>query len=585
MKQPSYKAPSKLLNKIKDARDFRQKQEALWMELDYMRDGNHYVYYDSVSRGIRVVPVTQRKGVRRTVNLMRSKERGVVNLITRNEPAFNIRPDTGPNTTPQERQLAKRDADVIQFKCTQIYRDRKIKQKFKEIVKIGVNRGLAIAQVVWSDDDDDIDMIVRDPYDCLIDPGCQGDITQAQFIVNETLVNMEYLKKNKYEHLDQIKKQDSERMSGSDYRQSFLQYKYNTVGFRDHYLMQEVWEMVCNETKETDEETGEEKMGEERYLKKTCLIGGIIVREEEFKNIDRWQFVLYYPELPLKEVYPRPWFADLISLQKSIDALYSYSEEYIKTCAQGRYLLHDKTRFTTNITGEQGQQVKWTGVMKPEAMPIPPINQQMIEFHLNNTERYMSDIGGIQYMDVSKITGSNTSGRAIAQLQAQQSDSVGEPTQNLASFAENVFDLFLYFIASNYDTTRNVPHPDTSKEETYGIIGGGALTEVNNKEELRKTTTIVEPENLPKVRVEIIPGSAFSDLEAKADADILFDKKVIDRETYLDAYKMGNTREILENVQQEEEQQAVMDSKKQELNALTQQLNTMQAPQPQVPMM
>lgn len=578
MKQPSYKTSAKLLEKIKEARDFRQKQEALWMELDYMREGNHYVYYDTVARGIRIIPMQNRRGVKRTVNLLRSKERGIVNLITRNEPAFNIRPDVSAETPPEQKEMAKRDADTIQFKCTQIYRDRKIKQRFKEIVKIGVNRGLAIGQVIWSDEDDDVDLLVLDPYDVLIDPGCQGDINQAQYIIKETLVNMEYLKKNKYDNIDQLKKQDSERMSGSDYRQSFLQYKYNTVGFKNHYLMQEVWEMVCNETKYTDEETGDERTGEEKYLKKTCVIGGVNVKVEEFRKIDRWQFVIYYPELPLKELYPRPWFADLISLQKSLDALYSYTEEYIKTCAQGRFLLHDKTRFTTNVSGENGQVVKWSGVQKPDVMPIPPINQAIIEYHVNNTERYMSDIGGIQYMDVGAIAGSNTSGRAIAQLQAQQSESVGEPTQNLSSFAEDVFNLFLYFISYNYSTKRSVPHADTSKEEAFSLIGGGSLTELDDLSELQKTATILDPDKLPKVRVEIVPGSAFSDLEAKADADILFDKQVIDKETLLDAYKIGNTREILDNVQQEQEAQAVMDSKKQQLDGLTQQFNQLQAP-------
>lgn len=556
---------------IKEARDFRTKQEALWMELDYMREGNHYVYYDSVAREIRVVPTGQRKGVQRTVNLLRAKERGIVNLITRNEPAFNIRAELTPQMNDQEKEQAKKEADVYQYKCLQIYRDRYIQHKFKEAVKLGINRGLAVGQVVWNDDDDDADLIIHDPFEILIDPGCQGDIVQARFVIKEALVTMEYLQKEGYDHLDQVKKMDSERMSGSDYRQSFLQYKYNAVGFKNHYILREVWELVCEEVKEGSDGTQEIALKEKKYLKKTCLIGDVKIKEETYDGVDRYPFVLFYPELPLKELYPRPWFADLISLQKSLDALYSYTEEYIKTCAQGRYLLHDQTRFTTNINGEHGQQVKWSGVRPPEVMPIPPINQAIIEYHTNNTERYMSDIGGIQYMDVGAITGSNTSGRAIAQLQAQQSESVGEPTQNLAHFAEQVFHLFMYFIAYNYATPRTVQHPDSSKNEVFQIRGMGALTEIDDPVALRaQGQVLVDPDNLPKMRCSIIPGSAYSDLEEKADIKELFDMQVVDKETLLDAYKIGNVREVLDNLQKEQEAAAVMQAKQQQLQALTQ---------------
>ena len=103
-----------LVAKVKEGRDFRVKQEALWMELDYMIDGNHYIFYDKSSHEIRTLPIQRRGTIRRTVNIIKSKLRSVTNMINKSEPAFNIDADYTIGMSPEEKKKAEKKADVVQ---------------------------------------------------------------------------------------------------------------------------------------------------------------------------------------------------------------------------------------------------------------------------------------------------------------------------------------------------------------------------------------------------------------------------------------------------------------------------------------
>lgn len=210
-------------------------------------------------------------------------------------------------------------------------------------------------------------------------------------------------------------------------------------------------------------------------------------------------------------------------------------------------------------------------------MDIPPFPHGVVQSHLNDTERYMSDIGGVQFLDAGQIIGSNTSGRAIAQLQAQQSESVGEPTENLAYFAKQLFEGIIELMIANYQEPRNVK----AGEEIFKVRGAGGLTELQTKEGMESQGEIILDE-VPSFHVEIIPGSAYSELQQKDDLIQLYDRKAIDTKTLLEGYKLGKTRETLERLEEEQEKAALLQAKQKQLEGLNQQQAQMMGQAPQM---
>lgn len=562
-----------LVAKIKEGRDFRVKQEALWMELDYMIDGNHYIYYDKSTHEIRTLPIQRRGTIRRTVNIIKSKLRSVTNMINKSEPAFNIEADYSQGMTPEEKKKADQKADIIQNLCLNVYRSNNLKQKFKRAVRLGQKRGLAYAQYVWDMDEDDINVIIDDPYDIIVDPTCEGDIQKAAYIRKDTIVSMDYLESN--ENFKNVKLlEPTSKLNESTYRNSFLEFKYTNTSAKDRYLLSETW--VKKQKKSTETENGETTQEMKTVVQVTYSCNDVELYTKEY-NYTKYPFCVYYPEEPDGEMYPRPPFADLIGLNKSLDATYSFREEYMATCGVGRYLKHKKSKLITPSTGQHGQIIEWSGTTPPTPMDIPPFPHGVVQSHLSDTERYMSDIGGVQFLDAGQIIGSNTSGRAIAQLQAQQSESVGEPTENLAYFAKQLFEGIIELMIANYQDPRNVK----SGEEVFKVRGAGGLNDLQTKEGLESQGEIILDE-VPSFHVEIIPGSAYSDLQQKDDLTNLYDRKAIDTKTLLEGYKLGNTRETLERLEEEQENAALLQAKQKQLEALSQQHAQMmggQAPQ------
>ena len=570
--------------KIKASQDYRVKQEALWMEIDYFIEGNHLVYYNKQTREVQVMPYNSRSTFFRPVNLLRSQERNVANFINKNEPTVNIPASYKYGMDEQEKEKAKERALMQSSLCLHWYRRNRIRFVGKSVVRMGVRRGLSYAFLYWDEDKEDFCAKVHDPFEVLIDPSCGGEIQRASFIQTSSIVTKEWLENEKgedgepmFKNLDRI--QSSDKSSSSVYRQAYLANKYSSLP-KDQYILNEVWEKKCRYVKKQEErveyEEGEMEMEgsveyeKEKYVQRTYYIGDVVIGEKEY-NWDKYPCVAYFPEDPMGEMYPRPWFADHIPLIKSLDNIHSMTEEYVAVCGQGRYIADEKTRITTSFNGKNGQIVKSSG---GPITPLQPavIPYQVIKGHKDDTERYMSEIGGIQSLNIDQALSSNTSGAAIRQLQAQQTESVGEPTDNYAKFMSDLFSLYLELASATYVNTRHIP----ANNNEYKVRGrGGVVDAVSSAEALEENGEIIL-DKADSVEVEIIPGSAYSDFMAQENALTLFDRKVLDKKTLLDAYKIGSTTEIIEAAEEEEAKQLKIQEEQKNLDMLRQQETKLQ---------
>lgn len=526
---------------ITEARDYRIKQEALWMEIDYYLDGQYNVMYDRAQHRVTVLPMPSTRGaVRRSVNLLRAKVRFVSNMVTKNEPAFNIRANYYPGMTEAQIKKAKGDAEALQAFCVSIWRKGSNRQKIRRLVRLGLKRGLAVLQTHWSDDLDDVDFMVDDPYNWLFDPLCGGDVQKGRYIIQQMVVSKKKLMDSgEYKNLDKV--QTVKRLSPSDYRDSYLQSKYAASSSGDAIIINKIWEK--------EEVKGEEGEMECRVVCRYVSDGIEIKDKKVFDGMEDYPVYIYYPEINEGELYPRPVLADLIPLNKSVNNIMSYTEEYIATVGQGRYLKQKNTKITTQSTGRHGQIIEYDGATPPAPMGIPNIPYQVVQAHLSNIERFMSEIGGAQFLDVQQVIGSNMSGKAIGQLQAQQSESVGEPTENLSQTIKDVFEGLIMLARDNYIVSKTFPSIKGEDDRVYKIRGKSGVSDMATEDEYLDETIIDE---LPDIRVEIVPGAVFSELQRKQDVLELKQQGLVDNETVLDAYKVGSVREVIERMEAEQ---------------------------------
>lgn len=537
-----------------------------------MIDGNHSVFYDRTNDRLRVVPVKS-SAVRRTINLIRVQDRNVSNFITKNDPAFNVDIVYPKTPTEEEEEQAEKKSNACQALLLQVYRKLEIKYLFKQAVRIGMRRGKSYIQVIWDPAMDEVGAYVLDPFDVLEDPLNGGDIEKGRFVYKECMVSLEALRANpRYKNLDSLSSDN--RFSSSEFRNSYMSSKYSIPTDTDHVLLGEFWQKSERVVEETEEEILEDgivevKRRKERktFLKCTSLVKNTVICEEEWEY-PRYPFKVYYPEDNMGEVYPRPWLADCLSLNKAIDANYSFIEQYIATCAQGRYIINEKSKITSRVTGEHGQVVSWSGAIPPQPWSPPPLPYQVIANQIAMTERYMNQIGGIQGIDIQQALTSNSSGAALSQLQAQQAESVGEPTTNLSRLAEHVFNEFLCLMTHNYTESRDVRVNNKDKVEVIKMRGMGGVSDLFSKEQLEQAGELVLDAEEIQLRIEIVPGSAFSDLFAQQRIMELYDKELVDKETVLETMKIGRVREILDAKEEEEEKEQVKQVNAQRMGAM-----------------
>ena len=580
------KISSKYSVYLQESKDNRIKVEATWMEIDSMMDGNHYIYYDKVSRSIQQVPVGRKGTIRRTVNKMRSQEKQLTNLVNKNEPGFNITPSISPDATQEDIAKAKIEAEVVQHKLQSLYKEKHMKHKFKQAVRVGARYGVAIGHVCWDDKEDEAELHIHTPWDVYIDPTCGGVIQKARYIIRAVPVDIESIKRNpKYKNTEFIKA-EGDKQAESEFRNQFLQFKYPSVGNKNKAIMFECYQKDYKNM--TTEDNGEK----ECTIKVVSWIGDTLIREDTI-NDDEYPFELYYFNEIMGEMYPRPVFADVISLNKSLDAIYSFWEEYIATVGVGRYLKHESVELNTVSSGYHGQVLTYSGTQqnKPEPLAIPPLPQAVYALK-DAVERAMDEIIGVSTLNMESVARSGASGALIAQLQAQQASNIGEPTENLELFATNIFERIVDLMDHNYSEARIVQSPDKNDMKAYKIRGSKAVSDLIPKQEGEIS---IDGDKF-SISISIVPGSVFSDIQKKQDIVELYDRKAVDRQTLLEAYSLGNVRETLNRIRKEEQdridmeaqqkaQLGTVDNKLEQEKQLQQQLQGIPPTQQEAPMM
>lgn len=351
----------------------------------------------------------------------------------------------------------------------------------------------------------------------------------------------------------------SDRQAESDQKNALLQNQYTVPTGKDGLAMlQELYVIESEEPVESKERGEKEDMDdiddlyvpeEDQIFEKTkrrtrviTKVGDVVIRDELMEYSD-FPFLAYQPERYGGQIYHAAWIEPLIQLNKALDGAISNRQEWLETFAKGRWLVRKDAKMSV-LRNKNGQIVQYEG-QAPTMLQASSLPQEA-NVHIADMERYMEDIGGQHSESLGRLSGGATSGVAIAQLQAADLNNISEPVDNLKTMLEEVAYRILS-LASDYLALKTVSDENNVPIKMVGANLSASLEKRSKAEGGRGKIEAVKIKPLRNIEVEIIPGSAFSDLQMRQDLIELRNAQVpIPDEFILKAYKLGNTRNLLD---------------------------------------
>jgi len=502
------------INSIDTAREMWLRD--CFINMNYL-EGKHRVMYDTRTRTIRILPTADNE-VRTEVAFMRKILRGLKKTIIKNDLKISIRNTPSVYGTEEEihaaRTVLNRTINTQEFK-----------EHIKDLLDYGLIKTWGLISVLPAEDIENtgkIEIATYDPMD-VYPVGGRPFIKDWHKLILTMMVSIDDLKKDKLyknsPNLDKIT--PDSKTSQNTWKDTFMKSYGNMRGVtNDTVILKQVF---------IEEEDG---------IRIIAIAGDCVIRNEilkgGYKKLSQI-FSLYCPERRAGQLYSRAWLTELQNVNRALDRNLTNLETYDHLFSKGRFLREINSRTTTKIT-ENGQEIVYEGI-PPQFQPAAPLNEGSLAL-MNTVERIGEDVGGVHSDSMGRISGSSSSGIAIKYLVAQDMDNIFEPVgalkTTLSAVAKNIL-----FIASNYFT----------KGLTYHDDNNNRITIDNNPETTNKTIKPFED-----IVVEVVPGSAWSDMQA---ADDLFNLRKfgipIPDKYILQAYSFGNVADILDDMKREEE--------------------------------
>lgn len=528
-------------NQIEADKKFRQKWEIEAYVNRSFIDGAHHVQYDRNDMSLRNIPI-KRGEKRRTINYVRGQKRGVMSLIFRNDPRVHVR--TGGMDANQK------ELDVAYYFIKKLWRDWNLGQIVKQVCSYGLDNGLG--RLMWDGDpnhESKMRFWAEDPLQCFCDAPMSGNIQDSTYFIRTFRKPIYQLQ---HDPLYKKAKEDGkfkdvtaeDRFSVSDRLNDFHQYKHSQGEAKDDFTGQAI---VKERQIKVYDENGKAQ------VRVQTKVGDKLIRDETVDR-DCYNVMDYRPEDQPGVYYTRAWVSDLIDPQKTINECFSSVEAWISYVYKVKLLAKKGQKFSFRSDGH-GQVIRYTGGQPPQFEQPRPLPEAIFR-HQENAVRFLEQ-QTIHSESQGRLSGSAASGVAIAQLQAANVNNVNDPIQNLKVFLQDLFEKVLEYASENYTSVEKLIF-ETKDEKPFEamIVGEKALQNDSGILEGRKDKDdVVKLRPFKNIEVEIVPGDAFSDLQARADAIELLKLEAIPKEAVLDIYKMGNTKELLDKLKKEQEEE------------------------------
>jgi len=526
---------------------------------------NHRVVFDTQAKQLTTLPV--KSDTQFAIWKVRKIVRWVRNMITKNDPRWHP-------TSSRKQRITQKEIEVASALLQAVYKEDHMKDKIKDLLTHSLTKTLGWAFVWYDDRKKDVDIFIEDPFNIYTSP--DGRLEWPNFVwkymirtIRKSLSDIKYnsiYNDSKFkEDLENIEADN--RLAESEYKHSLLAQDYKIpVDENGSAIIQELYIMDSWEdedakedkkewmAKEIDDSTSPEEdqlqHNEWQRVRIITKVWDVIIRDEltEYEN---FPFIAYQPERNKGLLYSASWINPLTQLNKALDDWYSNRADWLEKFAKGRYMVQKGSRFSV-IKGRNWQIVEYTG-SKPTIMDTGNLPNE-VNVHLNETERFMEDLWGLHSESTGRLNWWALSWVAIAQLQASDNNNVSEPVDNLKSFMEELAYRILYLWSKFY----NLRQMDT-ESWAVNVIWSEVKQIVEWELGSKLWEDIIEIKPIKNIEVEIMPGSAFSDLQARQDlVELRWLWVAIPDKLIIDSYKLWNTEKIMN--QYEDEQQAKQDS-------------------------
>lgn len=535
-----------------------KKYKVVWEIKSYVNESfyqwNHRVAYDKVSKQMVTLPITSDNEF--NIWKIRKIVRGIRNMVTKNDPRWHVRNSRVEKMSEMERRLA---VAILQQK----YKEEHIKDKIKDLMTHSLTKTIAWCYVWYDNKKDDIDVFVEDPFNIYTSPDwrLEWPIFVWKYMIRTIrksltdIKNSEIYKNGPFKDcLKDITAQN--KQSESEYKDTILSEDYQIpVDENGSAIVQELYiaEKIEKKNKTPDPTSLWEEISveEDQLIKEDVVIRlitkvwGIIIRDE-YTPYNTFPFLAYQPERDKGLLYNPAWIEPLIELNRSLDKGYSNRASWLEHFAKWRYLVQKWSKMSV-IKNKHAQIIEYTG-SRPTIMESWNLPQE-VNIHIWETERYMEDLWGIHSESMGRLWWNALSWVAIAQLQAADNNNVSEPVDNLKTFMEELAYRILY-LASKYYKLQKM---EIEWKWTFSVIWSEVKQKVS-KEIWDFQSEVIEIKPLRNIEVEIVPGSAFSDLQARSDLVELKTLWVaIPDELIIETYKLGNTEQIMTTYEAEQE--------------------------------
>lgn len=440
-------------------------------------------------------------------------------------------------------QATDEEIQVANILLQTIWSEQDLGDKTKDLIDHALTKTFS-AYFLYYDpkyrDTGEVRVEVLDPFDLYLDP--MGELDGARFnggyIIRTTRMTIHDLERMKnYDPVAVSKIKPDAKISESDWKARHFQGK---------------GEGLIN--------SGQDKMIQTAIIKEFYhMVDGIchrktwchdsILQEDTALDIDEYPFYFYQAERRQGRVQTKAWVTPLIELNKILNRTVSKLEEWMLIFATGRILQH-KNSTVDNILSDEGQIIEYTGT--------PPQYWQMgspgeVPFTMASTvERYIED-NGIHGESLGRLAGSASSGVAIAQLQASDLQNLAEPVENLKSALEDLAVGIFKMASKSYSKVRKLYEQEGDEPESFEVKGADAVSPSSALDpSFKQTDKSIKIHGFDAVSVDIIPGSAFSDMQARQDVIELRKLGIrIPDEYILSTYGIGNTADLVQKFREE----------------------------------
>jgi len=551
-KQDSYKdIISKFDDFLLESKDYKSTWEIRSFVNENFYEWNHRVVYDTTTKQLTTLPKTSDSEY--TIWKVRKIVRWVRNMILKNDPRWHPTSSRTQRITPEEKKVSWALLQAV-------YKEDHLKDKLKDLLTHSLTKTLAWTFVGYDNRKKDIDIFIEDPFNIYTSPDgrLEWPVFVWKYIIRTIRKSLDDIKNsslyNQWDFKDDVKNIEADtRMAESEYKDSLLKQDYKipidengSAIVQELYIMQNVkdkWskKIEDNISPEEDQINNPDQKVKVRIITK---VGQIIIRDE-MTDDDQFPLLAYQPERNKGLLYSPAWIDPLIQLNKALDEWYSNRADWLEKFAKGRYMVSKGSKFSV-IKWRNGQVVEYTG-SKPTLMDSGNLPQE-VNIHMNETERLMEDLWGIHSESTGRLSGSALSWVAIAQLQASDNNNVSEPVDNLKTFMEEMAYRILVLWSKFY----NLRELDTD-EWTERIVWSEVKKIVEEASGQKLWNDIIEIKPIKNIEVEIVPGSAFSDLQARADlVELRWLWVAIPDKLIIDSYKLGNTEVIMNQYEAEQ---------------------------------